>query len=161
NDVHGSARVFVVDHHFQSHNIPDEALTQTDKLTGKPIGLSSGNHIDSVQDYGAEAGGPVWHDHLWLWGSYGRDQINLATAGGAFDKTTLEDFNVKANAQIVPSNSVEIWYLRSDKLKFGRNAGITHPQETTWDQILPQNTWKIQDSQVFSSSLFASASYSG
>src|SRR5207249_3591714 len=31
----------------------------------------------------------------------------------------------------------------------------------TWDQILPQNTWKIQDSQVFTKNLFASASYSG
>jgi carboxypeptidase family protein/TonB-dependent receptor-like protein len=157
NDVHGSARIFAVDHHFQSTNLPSEAADQAAR--GFP--LASGNHIDSVQDYGAEAGGAVWRDHLWLWGSYGRDQINLVTAGGAQDKTTLEDFNVKANAQIVPSNSIEVWYLRSDKIKFGRNAGPTHPQETTWDQVLPQNTWKVQDSQVFSSSLFASAQYSG
>ena len=154
NDIHGSARIFAVDKHFQSNNLPAEAKAQS-------VPLASGNHIDSVQDYGAEAGGPVWKDHLWLWGSYGRDQINLITAGGVSDKTTLEDFNAKVNAQFVPSNSIEGWYLRSDKLKFGRSAGITRPQETTWDQILPQNTWKIQDSQVFSSSLFASAQYSG
>lgn len=154
NDLHGSARIFGVDKHFQSKNLPAEATTQA-------VPLAAGNHIDQVQDYGAEAGGPVWRDHLWLWGSYGRDQINLITAGGVSDKTTLEDFNAKINAQIVPSNSVEGWYLRSDKLKFGRNAGPTHPQPTTWDQILPQNTWKIQDSQVFSSNLFASAQYSG
>ncbi|MCA1580306.1 MAG: TonB-dependent receptor [Acidobacteria bacterium] len=154
NDIHGSARIFAVDKHFQSNNLPAEAKAQS-------VPLASGNHIDSVQDYGVEAGGPAWRDHLWLWGSYGRDQINLITAGGVSDKTTLEDFNAKVNAQFVPSNSIEGWYLRSDKLKFGRNAGPTHPQETTWDQILPQNTWKIQDSQVFSSSLFASVQYSG
>jgi carboxypeptidase family protein/TonB-dependent receptor-like protein len=154
NDVHGSARVFGVDERFQSDNIPDEALEQTTPVT-------SGNHIQSLQDYGAEAGGPIWKDHLWLWGAYGRDQINLVTALGASDKTTLENLNAKLNWQIVPSNAANGWWMHSDKLKFGRSAGPTRPQETTWDQTLPQNTWKVEDSQVFSSSLFASAQYNG
>jgi hypothetical protein len=154
NDVHGSARVFGVDERFQSQNIPDEALEQA-----TPI--AAGNHIESLQDYGAEAGGPVWRDHLWLWGAYGRDQINLVTALGSSDKTTLENLNAKVNWQIVPSNAANGWWMHSDKLKFGRNAGPTHPQETTWDQTLPQNTWKVEDSQVFSSSLFATAQYNG
>ncbi|HEY7113566.1 MAG TPA: TonB-dependent receptor, partial [Thermoanaerobaculia bacterium] len=127
NEVHGSARIFAVDHHFQSDNLPDEARTQVDS-NGNPAPLAAGNSINSVQDYGAELGGPVWKDHMWLWGSYGRDQINLITAGGATDNTTLEDFNAKFNWQIVPSNTVDVWYLRSDKLKFGRNAGLTRPQ---------------------------------
>jgi hypothetical protein len=154
NDVHGSARVFGVDERFQSQNIPDEALNQTTPVT-------SGNHIQSLQDYGAEAGGPIWRDHLWLWGAYGRDQINLVTALGASDKTTLENLNAKLNWQIVPSNSANGWWMHSDKLKFGRSAGPTRPQETTWDQTLPQNTWKVEDSQVFSSSLFATVQYNG
>ena len=98
---------------------------------------------------------------MWLWGSYGRDQINLITAGGATDNTTLEDFNAKFNWQIVPSNTVDVWYLRSDKLKFGRNAGLTRPQETSWNQTLPQNTWKVADSQIVGSSLFLTAQYNG
>jgi hypothetical protein len=154
NDLHGSARVFGVDERFQSDNLPDEALEQA-------APLASGNHIQSLQDYGAEAGGPIWRDHLWLWGAYGRDQINLITAGGASDKTTLENLNAKLNWQIVPSNAANGWWMHSDKLKFGRSAGPTRPQETTWDQTLPQNTWKVEDSQVFSSSLFATAQYNG
>ena len=154
NDLHGSARVFGVDERFQSDNLPDEALEQE-----APLG--SGNHIQSLQDYGAEAGGPIWRDHLWLWGAYGRDQINLITAGGASDKTTLENLNAKLNWQIVPSNSATGWWMHSDKLKFGRSAGPTRPQETTWDQTLPQNTWKVEDSQVFSSNLFATVQYNG
>ena len=160
NEVHGSARLFAVDHHFQSDNLPDEAKTQVDS-NGNPAPLAAGNSINSVQDYGAEVGGPVWKDHMWLWGSYGRDQINLITAGGATDNTTLEDFNAKFNWQIVPSNSVDVWYLRSDKLKFGRNAGLTRPQETSWNQTLPQNTWKVSDSQIVGSSLFLTAQYNG
>jgi hypothetical protein len=154
NDVHGSARVYGVDERFQSSNIPDEALEQATPVT-------SGNHIQSLQDYGAEVGGPVWRDHIWLWGAYGRDQINLVTALGASDKTTLENLNAKLNWQIVPSNAANGWWMHSDKLKFGRSAGPTRPQETTWDQTLPQNTWKVEDSQVFSSSLFASVQYNG
>jgi hypothetical protein len=150
NELHGNARVFVTDHHFQSNNLPTGTTT-----------LPSGNHIQSIQDYGADAGGALWKDHMWLWGSFGQDQINLTTLGGSQTKTTLLDFNAKFNWQIVPSNSAEVWYLRSDKQVFGRGAGPTHPQPTTFDQVLPQNTWKIQDSQVFSSSFFASATYSG
>src|SRR5262249_16848204 len=88
-------------------------------------------------------------------------QIDLITAGGSQDKSTLENFNAKLNAQIVPSNSLELWYLRSDKLKFGRGAGPTHPQPTTWDQITPSNVWKAEDSQVVSSNMFLSVGYSG
>jgi hypothetical protein len=157
NDLHGSARVFIVDQHMSWQNLPQAAKDQA--AAGFP--LASGNNIDQLEDYGVEAGGPVWRDHLWMWGSYGRDQINLIVPGGVSSKTTLWDFNGKINAQPFPSNSVEGWYMRSDKLVFGRNAGATHPQATTWDQILPQNTWKIQDSQVIASNLFASAQYSG
>jgi hypothetical protein len=154
NDVHGSARVFGVDERFESSNIPDEALGQ-----GTPI--ASGNRIETLQDYGAEAGGPIWRDHLWIWGSYGRSQINLVTAGGASDKTTLENLNGKLNWQIVPSNAMTGWWMHSDKIKFGRSAGPTRPQETTWDQTTPQNTWKVDDSQVFSPNVFASVQYNG
>jgi Carboxypeptidase regulatory-like domain/TonB-dependent Receptor Plug Domain len=169
NEVHGNARIFAVDQHFQSNNLPDEARTQVfgpgggpnGEEPGSPAALAAGNHINSVQDYGADVGGPVWKDHMWLWGAYGRDQINLVTAAGTNDNTTLEDFNAKVNWQIVPSNAFDVWYLRSDKLKQGRSGGLTRPQETTWNQTTPQNTWKIQDNQIVGSSFFFSAQYNG
>jgi len=150
NEVHGSARVFAVDQHFQSDNTP-EGLT----------GVTSGNHVNSIQDYGAEVGGPAWRDHIWLWGAYGRSQINLVTAAGTNDNTTLENFNSKLDWQVVPSNSLDVWYQRSDKLKQGRSGGPQRPQETTWNQTTPQNTWKVSDSQIFGSSFFLTAQYNG
>jgi len=150
NEVHGNGRVFAADHHFQSDNTPP-GLT----------GVTSGNHINSIQDYGADVGGPVWKDHMWLWGAYGRDQINLVTASGTTDNTTLENFNSKLDWQIVPSNSVDVWYQRSDKLKQGRNGGPQRPQETTWNQTTPQNTWKVADNQIFGSSTFLTVQYNG
>ena len=154
NEVHGSGRLFVVDQSFEADNVPKEAQTQT-------AGIGAGNKITSVQEYGFEAGGPIVKDHLWLWGAYGRDQVNLLVAGTRTDKTTLENLNGKLNWQIVPSNSADVYYQRSDKLKFGRGAGADRPQETTTDQTTPANVWKFGDSQVFSSNLFASVSYNG
>jgi len=155
NEVHGSARFFVVDSRFESKNLTPEVAAQ----------IGAGNKIDSIQDYGVEAGGPAWKDRIWLWGAYGRDQINLRTAGGTpagtFDKTTLEDFNAKINIQVIPSNAFNAWYLGSDKLKFGRSAGSTRPQATSWDQTTPAHNWKFEDSQVFSSNFFATAQYNG
>jgi hypothetical protein len=157
NDVHGSGRIYVVDKAFQSDNTPSELKNQN--AEGVPAG--AGNHIDSVQDYGAELGGPLWVDRMWLWGAYGRNQINLVTVGGTTDKTTLENFNAKLDFQLFPDNAFTAWYQRSNKIKFGRNAGPDHPQETTWDQTLPQNTWKFEDSQTFSANVFSSAMFSG
>src|SRR5215470_7222126 len=153
NEIHGSARFYETDHHFESNNLPSNAADQ---------GISAGNTINSITDTGVEVGGPVLKDTLWLWGSYGRSQINLLVPPTSLlDRTTLEDFNAKLNWQIVPSNAFDGWYLRSDKLKFGRSAGPTRPQPTSWDQTLPQNTWKLEDSQIVGSNLFLTAQYNG
>ncbi len=157
NDVHGSARVFATDKRWQADTDNAEATAQ---------GFQRGNRIDDIQDYGFEVGGPVVKDRLWLWGSYGRNQINLRTPSSAAapqgfsDKTTLEDINAKMNGQITDNNSATLFYLRGDKIKLGRNAGTTRPQETTWDQKGPSSLYKIEDSHIFSANLFATALFS-
>jgi hypothetical protein len=152
NELHGSGRVYVADGRWSSENLLEETRGQQ---------LDAGNRIDGIQDYGAEVGGPVVKDRMWVWGAYGRYQTQLQPFGGATFRGTLENFNAKLNGRPFHSNSAEVWYQRSDILRFGRGGGATHPQETTWDQKTPQNSWKIEDSHVFSSNLFASAQYSG
>ena len=149
NEVHGSARINVVSDSFQGTNYP-------------PTG--GRRSIDSVQEYGVEVGGPVLRDTLWLWGAYGRNQINILVGAGTpptKSNTTLENFNGKLNWQVVPSNSFNGWYQHSDKIVFGRGAGARRPQAATNDQTLPTNAWKAEDSQVVSSNLFFSAMYAG
>ena len=101
------------------------------------------------QDYGVEAGGPLWADHAWLWGSYGRKEIPLVKLGGANDNTDLDDYSAKLNIQPVESNSATGFYLRGNKLKYGRSAGPRRPAETSVDQTGPTTIWKGDDSQVF------------
>ena len=156
NDFHGSARVFLTPHYWEAHNVPSEAVTQ-------PGSFGGGNRIDTIQDYGIEVGGPIIRDRVWAWGAYGRNQIDL-NINGLADKTTLEDKNAKINAQVFEGTSFTASYTAGDKIKLGRSVGATRPTETGWNQSgingKPSELDKVELSQVFSSSLFATVNYS-
>jgi hypothetical protein len=125
--------------------------------------FTQGNQIVSVDDYGAELGGPIVKDRLWVWGSYGRQKVSLLTIADVSDKTDLKTYNGKLNAQIASNNSATAFILNNDKVKIGRNAGPTRPQETTWNQghFGPKPTaWKAEDTHIFSSSFYLTGLYS-
>jgi hypothetical protein len=132
-----------------------------------------GNRIDKVQDYGAELGGPLVKDRLWIWGSYGKNQINLLTVSDFFDKTTLKTWNAKLNGQVASNNSATLFFSDNGKTKIGRNASPTRPQETTWDQggkasdprlfslFSDRPTIaKLEDTHIFGANFFLTAMYS-
>ena len=154
---------------MQANNAPQEAKDQADLGLYGPA-VNSGNLNDKVdrictvgcqggaagiQDYGVEAGGSLWKDRAWLWGSYGRKEIPLTKLGGATDTTYLDDYAGKLNLQPFESNSATIFYFRGDKQKLGRSAGVTRPQETSVDQTGPTTIWKGEDSHVFGPSVVA------
>lgn len=152
NDVHGSARIFNTPSDTEAFNLNPELAAR---------GLV-GSRIVNVQDYGVEVGGPAWRDHLWLWGSFGHDDIKKLKSSGDPDNTQLENYNVKVNGQPVESNAITLFYFRGNKTKQGRLPGgaqSTHPTGTNWNQSGPSHFEKIEDSQVFSSNFFATASY--
>jgi hypothetical protein len=152
NDVHGSARYYLADGDLQWNNV-----TQADIDEGVTGG---GNRINEVQDYGIEVGGPLWRDRLWAWGAAGRNQINLFNAQGAPDNTTLIDYNAKINFQLFDSTSLAGNFSNGNKEKFGRNVSFARPPPASWNQTGPTTIWRGEVSQVFSSSLFATGSYS-
>jgi hypothetical protein len=113
NDVHGSGRFFVTPSELEAFNTNREIAER---------GLV-GTRIANVQDYGVEVGGPAWRDHLWLWGSFGHDEIKKIKATGDPDNTQLENYNVKINAQPIESNALTLFYFRGNKTKQGRLPG--------------------------------------
>jgi hypothetical protein len=157
NDVHGSARVYDTRGKWQSQNAPAAVLAQAPPN-------NQGVQITEVQDYGVEVGGPLWKDRAWLWGAYGRNQVDLIQTGNVADKTTLIDANLKLNLQPIESTSVTLAYTQGEKDKFGRNGGVTRPPETAWNQAgfngLPSASMKAEVSEVFSSAMFMTANYS-
>ena len=73
------------------------------RLAVRPVELGDGligNQIDAVEEYGADIGGPLWKDHLWIWASYGESDIsNIVPSAARLDTTQLEDLNTKLNFQ--------------------------------------------------------------
>jgi hypothetical protein len=123
--------------------------------------LADGSRIDSVEEQGADIGGPVLKDHLWIWGSYGESDIrNLAQGTLQLDRTKLRDFNSKMNYQFGSKDSGVLHYWRNNKLKFGRGASPTRAPETTLDQTTPSKIWKFENtilpSSTFSSTILVS-----
>ncbi len=166
NEWRGSGRYLVSTDSMQSDLEFDENdLGQGGEWNGNnpQTAFKQGNRIDNIVDWGAELGGPIVRDRLWIWGSYAKPEIELLTINDFSDKTTLEDWNVKLNAQITASNSATAFAWQSDKVKIGRNAGPQRPQETTWNQSKfgPDPTaWKLEDTHIFGSSFYATGMYS-
>ena len=75
----GSSRYFWTGEKFQSNNITDEIRTQ---------GATSGNPIQDIKDYGFEAGGPLRRGTAWVWGSIGKQTVDVGVIG--FYKPTAE-----------------------------------------------------------------------
>ncbi|MGH9364409.1 MAG: carboxypeptidase regulatory-like domain-containing protein [Thermoanaerobaculia bacterium] len=159
NTVRGGARIYITDPKMQADpTLKPEMARQAAAAGG--VQAFRGNQITGIQDYGIEIGGPVLKDRFWLWGAYGRDQVDLLTATGVPDKTTLEDINLKANLQAIESNGLTLFYLRGDNRKSGSSASPFRPLETTVTQSGPTALYKIEDNQVFASNLVLDAFWS-
>jgi carboxypeptidase family protein len=164
NEWRGSGRYLKADEGWQSSSDIDSGdLGQAFGPTPAQPVFKQGNRIVQVQDYGAEIGGPIVKDRLWIWGSYGKNKVDLLTIADVSDKTTLESTNAKINGQVTASNSATGWYFDSDKVKIGRNAGPTRPQETTWNQShfgTTPTAYKVEDTQIFGSNFYLTGLYS-
>jgi hypothetical protein len=158
NEWRGSGRYLTADKSWQS----DLSFDKKD-LGPTQTAFKQGNRIQKVEDYGAELGGPIVKDRLWIWGSVGEQKINLLTIADVADKTDLKTANLKFNAQITPANSATLFALNSDKVKIGRNASPTRPQLTTWDQSKfgkDPTAYKVEDTHIFSSAFYLTGMYS-
>lgn len=155
NDVRGSARFYDTDKALQSTNIPEELANQL-ATSGQQV---TSDQIDSIQDYGVEIGGPVLKDKLWLWGSYGLNQINKFSSAGYPNQVTLENVNAKLNAQPVPSNTFVAVFELGEKTQLNRGVGPLVTPDASTNQGGPTKIYKLEDTQVFGADLFATASF--
>lgn len=154
NEFKGSGRYMYASHNWQSTNTPQEAIDQ-----GVPT-----NNTRMIREYGADLGGPIVKDKVWLWfaGSYQTISTNPATFDstlGSFsfpETVNLEPWSAKLNAQISQANSVQLYYQRSDRTQDGRGAAPDRPNPTRTQLLIPTNFYKVEDSNVFSSDLFGS-----
>ena len=154
----GSGRMFVTDDNFESNNISDSLRAQ---------GASSGNPIQNIKDYGVEAGGPIKPGRAWIWGAFGKQNIDVGvinfyqpTAGCQAikanplgysvdavnaclntDETLLQTTNVKSEVQLFKGNKASAYALFSAKDRNARNASDLTPIESTVRQLAVPNTY--------------------
>jgi hypothetical protein len=157
NDLKGSGRYFYTPGSYQADaSVPAEAKSY----------LAATNRINFVRDYGAELGGPIWRDHLWGWVARGDQKIStqassfVGTAPGAFDNIILRNTTAKLNAQLLSSNSAVGFYSLGDKVRNARNLSALRTFPTSWRQTGPTSVYKIEDTQIFGSSLYLTAFWS-
>ncbi len=155
NELRGSSRFLYASGNWQSDNTSEEALEQ---------GFLT-NRTRYVREYGAEIGGPIIKDKLWLWASGSRQDISVQTtqpdveAGSYAAHVKLIPFSAKLNTQISSANSLNLFFSRSNRIEEGRNSSSTvtlRTPETLTNLFIPTNFYKIEDNHVFSSTLFAS-----
>ncbi len=134
----------------------------TKRGTNRILGSARALYTDGSQwDYGVEVGGPVWKDRLWLWGAGASnsflDQTSFLPDGDPVrSQETHTQWNAKLTAGLVPSNSLTFSYLSWTRFVDGRDASPSTSQESTWDVTFPGESYKLEDSHVFSERLFGS-----
>jgi hypothetical protein len=153
NTPHGSTRIYYEDEGMQSNNMPDELAATIGGATGK------GNRINKYVDYGFELGGPIVKDRLWAWGSLGKTDVTLITLTNTPDQTILKNRGFKTTGQATDNIRAGYTYFYGDKVKFGRNAGVFRPPETTWNQTGPSPVHKAEANFVIGNNTFLTGRY--
>ena len=151
----GSSRYYLTDEKFQSNNVTTELRRQ---------GASSGNPIQNIKDYGIEAGGPIRRGRAWVWGSFGKQFVDVGVigfykpsaecqafkAGGGrnpldasiedingclnTDRTVLQTTNLKGEVQLFKGNKLSLFNNFAKKERNARGASDLNPIETTTPQ---------------------------
>jgi hypothetical protein len=151
----GSGRYYVTDQRFESQNITDAMRLQ---------GASAGNPIQNIKDFGTEMGGPLKKGRAWIWGSYGKQFIDVGVLGfyqptaaclaikadeaaNALahpisdvnnclntDETLLQTTNLKAEVQLFTGNKLTLFNNFAKKVRNARGASDINPIETTTPQ---------------------------
>ena len=147
----GSSRFYVTDEKFESNNIDSTLRAQ---------GASSGNPIQNIKDYGFEMGGPLKKGKAWVWGSFGKQLVDVGVLGfyqpttacnavkanpNAYsvdevnaclntDETLLMTTNLKAEVALFKGNKLTLFNNFAKKERNARGADDLHPIETTTPQ---------------------------
>ena len=128
NRYHGSVRGYFANEAMQRNNLSPELADAIGGETGR------GNRMEQYRDSGFEVGGPLIRDRLWAWGSLGETDIRLRTLIDTADRTTLTNRALKVRGQVADGLRLGFSHFHGGKVKRGRGAGPTRPDETTWDQ---------------------------
>ena len=161
NQFRGQAKGVFTNDALEGCNVPDE-------LTARGLNCDTSDHNDQISEYGFDAGGPLWRDRAWIWGSWVTQDIRLLrSSGNLIDRTMLKTVNVKGNWQATKNDMVSVLWFLGSKEKANRATGNAQvePSSARWFQGnafpegRPHGLLKFQDDRVMSSNNFLSVKY--
>jgi hypothetical protein len=120
----------------------------------------TGNRTDRIREYGFDAGGPALRDRVWLWAAWGVTETRIFAANGQPQEFRLENVALKLDAQPTSANSLLASWSTGNKTAAARGAGPTRSDAASWSQRGPTDIWKLEDTHIFSTAWFLSASWS-
>ncbi|MDP2916033.1 MAG: TonB-dependent receptor [Candidatus Aminicenantes bacterium] len=148
-----AGRFYLTDNYFQATNLTDDL---------KAKGVTNVNKIENIKDFGFNAGGPIIKDKVWWWGAYGVQDIFVYTITGNMDKSLLNNYNFKINAQLLANNRFEALLTSGAKEKYGRDSNLEQPEgnHQTGKYHWGSPIVKLQDEHVIGNNFFLSLKYS-
>jgi len=161
NAVHGNAVGYFTHDDLQWSNIPAE-LEGDARLQGS----DKADHTQQISDYNFDLGLPILKDKLWIWGSWGREDIRILRLTQTSDKTVLDTKTAKLNWQASPKDMISAFWFLGSKIKIGRSpgSGLTESDSYLWDQgnyfpQQPHGLSKIEWNRTFSPNFFLNAKW--
>ncbi len=106
------------------------------------------SRLGEIGEWGLETGGPLVEDRLWVWGSYGRSDIERFATGGVPMRVELENAALKLDTQLDAATSMALVLHRAERVWDGRDASPVRAFETTWLQSGPLEVGKLEATRV-------------
>jgi len=153
NSWRASTRFYMVDQKLQADPLYDRGNDEWKADPDLYYPGYIGNAIDNIKDYGVEIGGPVVRDHLFVWGSFGKQNINLLI-GKNTDATQLKHYHLKGTGHVSDTDVLSFTYLMADKTKQGRGAAANKEPDSTHDQMGPSPVYTFKWQHTFSDNMY-------
>ena len=117
----------------------------------------SGDRVRDTGTVGAELGGPLRRDALWLWGGLDRGWTALSAFGGQGFSVSDLGGAAKIDARLNAANTTTLAWTRASRTEDGEGAGPDRTPATTLDRHAHDDVWRLIDTAILSPRLYATA----
>ncbi len=132
----GAAHVRLAPDALQSDNLPGELLARNFLRSS----------TEQVLELGAEAGGPVKGDRLWLWGAFHRNALRQATFTEHTEELRTSSFTGRGRLRL-GTGALSLLLLRAEKVQEDRDPTLQASPEARWKQSGPTTLVSLEDAR--------------
>jgi hypothetical protein len=117
----------------------------------------SGDRVRSTHALGAEVGGPLARDRLWIWSGLDDEGSTLDAFGGQPVSGSGQAEAAKLDARPAAANSATLSWNHAGRANRGEGAGPDRAPETTLDRHAHDEVWRLSDTAILSPTVYVDA----